>query len=342
MAQEKQPTNSGQSFSAIAEKAEQRKTVKVHATKPSSQKQTNHYAYTKPTMDAVPVSLDGVRSIGWFIFLIIITCGIYLLYWIYKTTEVANADDWEPQQSPVAQLILTMFIPFYMIYWFWKTAKRISHIGEAVGVNTDNSTAALLLSIFGLAMIAAIILQDQMNKVICAANGVSYAEYVSQRKANGSGNKIEISKNTLLIVGAAILGIILLLSIISLFSKKENEEVVPTTVTTVQEITTSNDILTTTQTVADMETTAPMFTTTSPVVTTADPVLAAANGTVSQQADGRWAFINNGAVDTSFTGVASNQSGSWYIENGYVNFNFSGKVVFDGITYDVENGRVFR
>lgn len=91
MAPEKQPTNSGQNFSAIAEKAEQRKKVTVHAVRPSS-----------------PLSLDGVKSIGWFIFLMLITCGIYFLYWIYKTTEVANADDWEPKQSPVAQLILSM------------------------------------------------------------------------------------------------------------------------------------------------------------------------------------------------------------------------------------------
>ena len=325
MAPEKQPTNSGQNFSAIAEKAEQRKKVTVHAVRPSS-----------------PLSLDGVKSIGWFIFLMLITCGIYFLYWIYKTTEVANADDWEPKQSPVAQLILSMFIPFYMIYWFWKTAKKIAHMGEAVGNNTDNSTAVLLLSIFGLGVIAAIIMQDQLNKVICAANGMTYAEYESQRKATGSSNKIEISKNTLIIAVAAILGIALLLSVISLLSKNENEEVDATTVTTVQEITTSADILTSTQAVAVEGTTAPMTTTTSPVLTTVAPVVAAANGTVSQQADGRWAFINNGAVDTNFTGVASNQSGSWYIENGYVNFNFSGKVVFDGITYDVENGRVFR
>lgn len=342
MAPEKQPTNSGQNFSAIAEKAEQRKRVTVHAARPSSQRQGSNYTYTKPSANTAPLSLDDVRSIGWFIFLIVITAGIYLLYWIYKTTEVANADDWEPKQSPAVQLILSIFIPLYMIYWFWKTAKKISHIGEAVGDNTDNSTAVLLLSIFGLGLIAAIIMQDQMNKTICEANGTTYAAYVSQKKSTGSDNKIEISKNTLLIAGAAILGIILLISVASLLTKNNDEEIEVTTVTTAQEITTSSDILTSTQAVVVEATTAPMSTTTSPALTTSDPVVAAANGTVTQQADGRWAFINNGVVDTNFTGVASNQSGSWYIENGYVNFNFSGKVVFDGITYDVENGRVFR
>ena len=54
---------------------------------------------------------------------------------------------------------------------------------------------------------------------------------------------------------------------------------------------------------------------------------------------GWWRTVN-GKVDFGYTGIAQNEYGNWYIENGVVNFGFSGKVVFNGVTYDIENGKV--
>ena len=39
-------------------------------------------------------------------------------------------------------------------------------------------------------------------------------------------------------------------------------------------------------------------------------------------------------VDFGFSGIASNENGTWYIENGKVNFTYSG-------TYEDENGRIY-
>lgn len=52
------------------------------------------------------------------------------------------------------------------------------------------------------------------------------------------------------------------------------------------------------------------------------------------------AKFTDGQLDSKFTGIASDGTYEWYVENGYVNYNFSGKVVFQGNTYDIENGRV--
>lgn len=52
------------------------------------------------------------------------------------------------------------------------------------------------------------------------------------------------------------------------------------------------------------------------------------------------AKFSDDQLDPRFTGIASDGTNEWYVENGYVNYNFSGKVVFQGNTYDIENGRV--
>ena len=41
-----------------------------------------------------------------------------------------------------------------------------------------------------------------------------------------------------------------------------------------------------------------------------------------------------GKVDFGFSGIASNENGTWYIENGKVNFTYSS-------TYEDENGRIY-
>ena len=48
----------------------------------------------------------------------------------------------------------------------------------------------------------------------------------------------------------------------------------------------------------------------------------------------------NGKVNFNFTGIASNQNGSWYLQNGKVNFNYNGKVKYNHKTYTIRGGKV--
>ena len=54
------------------------------------------------------------------------------------------------------------------------------------------------------------------------------------------------------------------------------------------------------------------------------------------------ARFKDGQLAFSFTGISSDGVDEWYVENGVVNYYFSGKVVFQGNTYDVVNGKVVR
>lgn len=87
-------------------------------------------------------------------------------------------------------------------------------------------------------------------------------------------------------------------------------------------------------------TTAAATTTTTAAPTTAAAVTVPAGAVVAQASDGRWALMNNGSVVTDFSGIATNDLGSWYIENGYVNFDFNGNYSFNGTSYNITGGKV--
>lgn len=130
---------------------------------------------------------------------------------------------------------------------------------------------------------------------------------------------------------AIIIGIVIVLLLILgiIYGQKEKTEVADAPTTTVAAVEET--------TAAAEETTAAA---TTAAATTSANVTVPAGATVTKDANGNWALINNGATVNTFTGIASNDYGTWYIENGLVNFNFSGKVVFNGVTYDIENGKV--
>lgn len=91
---------------------------------------------------------------------------------------------------------------------------------------------------------------------------------------------------------------------------------------------------------ASKTTTAAATTTTTAAATTEAAVTVPAGATVSKISDGKWALMNNGDVITDFTGIASNDNGTWYIENGYVNFSYNGSFSFNGTSYNIVNGKV--
>lgn len=128
---------------------------------------------------------------------------------------------------------------------------------------------------------------------------------------------------------AIIIGIVILLLLVLgiIYGQKEKTEVADTPTTTVSEV-------------AEETTAAAETTTAAAETTTSAQVTVPAGATVAKASDGKWALVKDGAPVTTFTGIASNDLGTWYVENGYCNFDFSGKVVFNGVTYDVENGKV--
>lgn len=99
------------------------------------------------------------------ILLLLFTCGIWLYIWIYRVTGYTNNVEGEENRNPTNKLLLCLFVPFYMIYWMYKTAQRLDKMAAAKNIPSDLSTLCLILAIF-VPIIPPILMQDKLNAIV--------------------------------------------------------------------------------------------------------------------------------------------------------------------------------
>ena len=136
------------------------KISKVHISKP--QKVECNYAKSETV-----VSNDIYCGMAKHVLLLLFTFGIWYLIWIYRMTGYTNAAENEEYRNPTKKLLLCMFIPFYIIYWTYKTAQRVDKMAAAKGISSDMATLCLIFAIF-VPIIPPILLQDKMNNIAMA------------------------------------------------------------------------------------------------------------------------------------------------------------------------------
>ena len=99
------------------------------------------------------------------ILLLLFTCGIWLVIWIYRVTGYTNNVEGEENRNPTNKLLLCLFVPFYVIYWMYKTAQRLDKMAAAKNIPSDLSTLCLILAIF-VPIIPPILMQDKLNAIV--------------------------------------------------------------------------------------------------------------------------------------------------------------------------------
>jgi len=93
----------------------------------------------------------------------LISCGIYLIYWIYTVTDDLNSIDGDTT-SPLAVVSLGVITcGIYTLYWWYKLGERIAKIEK--NPNSNDSLVFLMLSLFGFSIVAAMIAQNKLNKI---------------------------------------------------------------------------------------------------------------------------------------------------------------------------------
>ena len=111
---------------------------------------------------------ENIKSIPMLVILSVVTCGIYYLYWLYKTTDSIKNFMNNAEINPTLELILCLFIPFYQLYLFYKCSRIIyKDMTSKVGIdNTEDASVLLLvLSFVGLGIVSAAIIQDKLNSI---------------------------------------------------------------------------------------------------------------------------------------------------------------------------------
>ena len=110
----------------------------------------------------------------------IVTFGIWGYVWTYRMTRCTNCAYGEKQRSPIAQLLLCMFVPFYNIYWSYKTAKRIDKIAIYKNVISDIGILCLFLSFIWGHFFASIAMQLKLNQIV--DEGEEECEWQTERE----------------------------------------------------------------------------------------------------------------------------------------------------------------
>ncbi len=121
------------------------------------------------------------RSLGMYVLLSIVTCGIYAWYFIYKMahdTNIACAGDDETTSGLVMYIVLSVITcGIYSLYWQYKIGNRLAANAHRYGLTfQENGTTVLMWEIFGVCLccvgpfIAMNILIKNTNKICHAYN----------------------------------------------------------------------------------------------------------------------------------------------------------------------------
>ena len=120
-----------------------------------------------PRVEVSPADPAAKFSLAAHVLLLLFVGGIWRCIWIYRTTRYLNCLPDEEYRNPGAKLLLCMFVPFYSIYWVYKSARRIDKLAASTGVTSDLALVCLILEIF-VPIVPPILMQDKINKILDA------------------------------------------------------------------------------------------------------------------------------------------------------------------------------
>lgn len=248
------------------------------------------------------------RNLTKMVLLSIVTLGIYWLYWIYKVTQLSNRVTTLPERSPVGQMLLCLLVPFYEIYWYYQTSKRVDVMMSSAGQESNSGLLTILLTFFGGPLAVTLFLQDKINTALGIRTG---------EKAKGTPS------------GALALGIVAIILCLA------------TIVGTLLYFLTGDVDKDSPEYKAGFDFGYALFSGELPEDSAYKKEKEEDEESVRQTEDGKWALMEGDKVEKDFTGVAENENGLWYIVDGYVDFDFSGTLeADDGTVYTIENGKV--
>lgn len=112
------------------------------------------------------------RSVAVCIVLSIVTCGIYGLYWLYCIhQDVMDVCGYPMEVSGGMVIVLTIITcGIYGIYWSYKMGQFLDEARGTPG--GSQAVVYLLLSIFGLDIIAWALMQSELNRFVSGHDGL--------------------------------------------------------------------------------------------------------------------------------------------------------------------------
>lgn len=98
----------------------------------------------------------------------ILTCGIYLYYWIYQTSlEIKNALGGREDINPTMDIVLTIVTcGLYFFYLAYRYPQLLLELQDRTAQpRNDISTISIILAVVGLGIVSLFMIQTELNKV---------------------------------------------------------------------------------------------------------------------------------------------------------------------------------
>lgn len=109
------------------------------------------------------------KSIGTCVLLSIVTCGIYSIIWFINMVNDLNKAAQTPADTDGTSVFLLSLVTcgIYQWYWFYKAGEKVNTINRMKGLPYESSAGVmyLLLSFFGLGIVAFCLIQSKLNEV---------------------------------------------------------------------------------------------------------------------------------------------------------------------------------
>lgn len=109
-----------------------------------------------------------VRSVPMVVVLNIVTCFIYNIYWVYKTTdEIKNFMEREDINPTLELILYIVTCGLYSYYWLYKYGKIVYlEMTKKAGLDsTEDSTILLVILNLFMYVVSSAILQDKLNAI---------------------------------------------------------------------------------------------------------------------------------------------------------------------------------
>ena len=129
-----------------------------------SQGQGGGYEDRSPKEEIIYTNV-APRSIPLAIILSFVTCGIYMLYWIYMLNDEINelAQDETAPGGALVLILIVLTCGIYGLYWYYRMGEKCDYIAQT---HTSNNILYLVLGIFGLGIVSVALMQDTINRVL--------------------------------------------------------------------------------------------------------------------------------------------------------------------------------
>jgi len=119
-----------------------------------------------------------VRNSGMVLLLSIVTCGIYYMWWIYKTSEELNRTLGDPSINPGIDLLLSIIsCGLWAIYLMYRNTQKIHHALIAKDPYRKDATQLVLIMnlipFIGIptTVVAIYLVQEEFNALARGAQG---------------------------------------------------------------------------------------------------------------------------------------------------------------------------